>query len=93
MKRTSKRDIYRKGENLGGWPCDMGPDGTKMENGSVERLMYYEGSYYFVYTGFFDRPVSRVQKIRDREVLELVLIEDGLVGELILRHHRARARA
>jgi hypothetical protein len=56
MKKPSKRDIYRKGENLGGWPCDQGPDGTET-NGSVERLMYYEGSYYFVYTGFFDGPV------------------------------------
>ena len=93
MKKPSKRDIYREGENLGGWPCDQGPDGKMESNGSVERLMYYEGSYYFVYTGFFDGPVYRVHKLSDREVLESILQEDGLVGELILQHHRARARA
>lgn len=65
MKRVSKWTIFREGADLDDWACDAGPDGELMSNGSVEHLMYFQGSYYWVYTDFADEEVYRARRISD----------------------------
>jgi hypothetical protein len=90
MKHISKWTIFSWGEDLENWLCDAGPDGELMSNGSVEHLVYFEGSYYWVYTDVLGEEVYRAHRISAAEVQEL-MDEGGFPGELIQRHRAARA--
>jgi hypothetical protein len=50
--------------------------------------MYYEDSYYFVYTDFPEDVVYRAHKLSDRQLLEMIFEGDSF-GELILEHQRS----
>ena len=39
-----------------------------MSNGSVEHLLYFQGSYYCVYTDFADEEVYRAYRLNDAQI-------------------------
>ena len=64
---------YPRWRSLDDWACDVGPDGQMESNGSKEHLVFYQDSYYFVYTDFPEEVVYRARKLSDREIVELAL--------------------
>ena len=93
MKKPTKWKIFQDGDHLRDWASDLGPDGEMEPNGSKEHLMFYQDSYYLVYTDFTEEVVYRARKLSDREIVELALRwHDGdTPGKSDMQHRRSRA--